>query len=58
MWLHLPDEPAPVEITNLFDEDGEEVADWGDAFAFVAGPLASGGWMTALCADYSARPLN
>ena len=58
LWLTLPDEPDPVPITNLFDEDGEEVGRWDEAERFVAGPLSSGEWMAARCEDYIKRLLS
>lgn len=58
IYLNLPEEPEPVAITNLFDEEGNDVDEWHDAHSVVAGPLANGAWMSALCEDYIARPLN
>lgn len=58
IYLHLPEEPEPIPVTNLFGADGEPVVDWDEAMHFVAGPLASGKWISGLRDDFRARPLN
>ncbi len=35
-----------IPITNLFNEQGEEVTDIDQAFTFVAGPLPDGQWLS------------
>lgn len=41
-----------IPVTNLFDEDGDEVTEWEEAFTFVAGPLPDGTWLSALTGDH------
>lgn len=48
--LLIDDESVP--ITNMYDEDGDEVTEWEEAFTFVAGPFADGHWLSADVADY------
>lgn len=52
IYLLLADEPAPVPITNMFDDHNEDVGAWNDAHTFVAGPLASGSWLAGLANEF------
>ena len=56
--LHLPDQVAPIRVTNLFDYDNDPVEDWSDAYVFVAGPLADGSWMADRVEDYQEAVRN
>lgn len=55
IFLLAPDQTAPVRITHLFDDVGEEVGAWEEATTFVAGPLDSGGWLNGPCEGYVVR---
>lgn len=48
--LLIDDQSVPV--TNMYDEDGDEVASWEEAVTFVAGPFADGTWLNAEVANY------
>ncbi len=42
-----------IPITHLFDQDGEPVGTWEEAYTFVAGPTPDGKWLSARCEDFS-----
>lgn len=55
IFMLSPDQTAPVRITHLYDDVGDEVGTWEEATTFVAGPLDDGAWLSGPCADYQVR---
>lgn len=58
IFMLAKDQTAPVRITHLFDDIGEEVGTWEEAHSFVAGPLDSGEWLSGLCAEFRLSDLQ
>lgn len=59
IFLLLPDEPAPVPVTDMFADNGEDrVTDWDSASYFVAGPLASGRWIADETIKYAEKRMH